>query len=418
MHRLLSKEEGFLFASRMLREVTDGVRAALEREVNTLEPNRLLNTAPADLATYLVEKYRIDPLVLRRDAWSVDEAECQIDVSRIRQRSFSDEYRGPFYMPGQRIRVVIPFEGDGELFYCRPDTFTSSFPRGVVESQSLVLSWEMSHDARGDLRPEIERAVRAIEQHLTRMRVDIDACNGSLPHAAASAIDSRRNRLLANQGRLASLGIPVRLRSGAPTTYAVPDVRKKLTPVLPPASSGAYTPEPVLADELYEDALRIVQNMSLVMERSPSAFAQMDEEALRQHFLVQLNGQFEGNATGETFNAAGKTDILLRYFDRNVFIAECKFWRGPKEFSEAIDQLLSYTSWRDTKTAILVFNRGTATTMVLEGVRSISKAHQNFKRTLPWSHDSGSRFVYHHPGDTNRELILTVLVFDVPRVST
>jgi hypothetical protein len=38
----------------------------------------------------------------------------------------------------------------------------------------------------------------------------------------------------------------------------------------------------------------------------------MREEDLRQHFLVQLNGQYEGQATGETFNFQGKTDILIR----------------------------------------------------------------------------------------------------------
>jgi hypothetical protein len=68
-----------------------------------------------------------------------------------------------------------------------------------------------------------------------------------------------------------------------------------------------------------------------VMERSPSAFHHMDEEALRTHFLVQLNGHYEGQATGETFNYEGKTDILVRSGDRNIFIAECKFWGGPKK---------------------------------------------------------------------------------------
>jgi hypothetical protein len=43
-------------------------------------------------------------------------------------------------------------------------------------------------------------------------------------------------------------------------------------------------------------------NMGTMLERSPSAFAGMGEEHLRDHFLVQLNGHFEGNATGETFN--------------------------------------------------------------------------------------------------------------------
>ncbi len=69
--------------------------------------------------------------------------------------------------------------------------------------------------------------------------------------------------------------------------------------------------------------------MSVVVERNPTSFATLDEEGIRDHFLLQLNGHYEGAATGETFNAAGKTDIMIRAEDRNVFIAECKFWRGP-----------------------------------------------------------------------------------------
>jgi hypothetical protein len=63
------------------------------------------------------------------------------------------------------------------------------------------------------------------------------------------------------------------------------------------------------------------------------------------------------DCSSETFNAAGKTDILIRVEDRNIFVAECKFWKGEKHFIPTIDQLLSYTSWRDTKTAIILFNR-------------------------------------------------------------
>jgi len=45
-----------------------------------------------------------------------------------------------------------------------------------------------------------------------------------------------------------------------------------------------------------------------------------------------LNTHYEGGATGETFNAAGKTDILIRVEDRNVFIGECKWWSGAAGF--------------------------------------------------------------------------------------
>jgi DNA-binding NtrC family response regulator len=70
----------------------------------------------------------------------------------------------------------------------------------------------------------------------------------------------------------------------------------------------------------YEHILQIIQSMGKVMERSPRAFVEMGEEDLRQHFLVQLNGQYAGRATGETFNYTGKTDILVRVKDKNIFI--------------------------------------------------------------------------------------------------
>jgi len=130
---------------------------------------------------------------------------------------------------------------------------------------------------------------------------------------------------------------------------------------------------------------------------------------------MQLNGQFEGKATAETFNMSGKTDILLREGDRNAFIVECKFWKGPKAFTDAIDQLLGYATWRDGKTVILVFNRGTDTSTVLSGIDTTVKAHGNFKRTVTWPHDSGFRYILRSKDDANRELILTVLAFHVPK---
>ena len=128
----------------------------------------------------------------------------------------------------------------------------------------------------------------------------------------------------------------------------------------------------------------------MVMERSPNAFKTLGEEDLRTHFLMQLNGHYEGQATGETFNYEGKTDILVRAKDKNMFIAECKFWNGPKDFKDAIDQLLGYTSWRDTKTALLIFNRTTTMSTVLNRIPEIAKKHSRYKQseTMPRRRDS------------------------------
>ena len=101
--------------------------------------------------------------------------------------------------------------------------------------------------------------------------------------------------------------------------------------------------------------------------------------------------------------------------DRDVFIAECKFWHAPAGFTATIDQLLGYTSWRDTKTAILLFNRDTSMSTVLGQIPGLLKAHSQFKHTVDQSGETRCRAVLRQASDPDRELILTVLVFNVPR---
>ena len=409
----IDKSKGLLFCTHNLYAILRNRADELRREVDILDANRLLNTAPDDLKNYLVTKYQIEPINLLRDQWYAEARETQVDVRHDQNRWIDYESR-TVMVPGERVEVRVPFEGDGELFYAQPNTSTTSPPRAVIDSQELVLRYDSPADAPRDVRPLVDRAIQEIEQYLGWQRGMITAHNNGLTAIAVQAINQRRERLLAQSERAASLGIPIKRRDDAPKTYAIPTARRKSAPTLPPASSSPFTPEPAWATEQYEQALKIMQDMTLVMERSPNAFKTMDEEALRQHFLVQLNGQFEGKATGETFNMSGKTDIILREGERNVFIAECKFWKGPKAFGDAIDQLLGYSTWRDGKTAILVFNRGTETSTVLAGVDKTVKSHGNFKRAIYWPHESGFRYVLHANSDHNCEMILTVLVFHVP----
>jgi len=410
----IDKSKGLLFVTHDLDQSLRSAMQTMRQEVEDLKENRLLNTPPEDLKRYLVEKYGVTSITLLRDQWYADHQDVQVDVRHDRMRWIDDRTR-PVMVPGERIEVRVPFEGDAELFYAKANTFSLNPPRAIIEASELVMRYDTPSDQPRDVRPLVDQTLAEIEQHLDWQRPMIDAHNAALATSAEQAIQQRRTRLLAQSQRVEALGIPVRRREGAPKTYAIPTVRRRATPMLPPATAAQFKPEPTWSIEMYEQALKIMQDMALVMERSPGAFKAMDEEALRQHFLVQLNGQFEGKATGETFNMAGKTDILLREGDRNVFIAECKFWKGPKAFGDAIDQLLGYATWRDGKAAILVFNRGVETSTVLAGIDSVTKAHSNFKRSADWPHESGFRYVLHCNDDKNRELILTVLVFHVPK---
>ncbi|MEY9741227.1 hypothetical protein ABIF65_000601 [Bradyrhizobium japonicum] len=102
-----------------------------------------------------------------------------------------------------------------------------------------------------------------------------------------------------------------------------------------PASPTADA-RPSLLEEHCKQILDIIQNMSITMERSPKAFATLEEEHLRFHFLMQLNGQYEGEALGEAFNYGGQTDILVRSGGHNLFIAECNSAAAIPDFESRL----------------------------------------------------------------------------------
>lgn len=389
-----------------LRATLTAQRDSIDRELQALDPNRVLNTAPDDLVQYFVDKNHVEAPVLHRDKWSIDTKE---------ETERRDDYGRTITVNVQRLYVEIPFDGERELFKARASTYNSSTPRGLIGTQSITLVFTPDRASSPEsIKANINSEIDNIEQHLSWIKNDVESHNNALRGIAERAIEQRRARVLQHQGLAAGLGIPLKERANAPKTYVTPAVRKTVVPTLPSASTAPYKPEPVLAMEQYEHILGVMQNMTKVMERSPNTFARMDEESLRDHYLVQLNGHYQGSATGETFNAFGKTDILVREKDKNIFIAECKFWKGTKVYTATIDQLFSYSSWRDTKTAILVFNRNRDTSKVLSEIKAATETHQHYKRTLLWPHESGFRFVMRHPTDNNRELILTVLVFDIP----
>jgi hypothetical protein len=215
-----------------------------------------------------------------------------------------------------------------------------------------------------------------------------------------------------------ALGYPLRERSNVPEIYSRPEVRKKVAPVPPAAhrESSASTPkgEPFLEMATYEHILQLLSQMATVIERSPQAFNKMGEEDIRFVLLVPLNTHYEGQASAEAFNFEGKTDILIRSGSKNIFVAECKFWRGAESFREALDQLLGYASWRDTKTALLIFNRQKNLTSILKQIRELVKAHRKFCRQEQFASETGFRFVMRHRDDDDRKLTVTVLVFEVP----
>lgn len=130
--------------------------------------------------------------------------------------------------------------------------------------------------------------------------------------------------------------------------------------------------------------------------------------------VLVLEPRFESSTTGETFNKSGKTDILIRYEKSNVFVGECKFWRGQKQHQETIDQLLSYLTWRDSKSAIIYFVNTKEMVAPLRAIEETTSQHPCFVRSTGKRDDSWFDYTFHLPGDMSRQLYLSILCFHFP----
>ena len=405
-----------LFSETPWSNVEDHVRRTLKHEIDTWNENQLLNTSVDDLCQFFTDKYQIDIPVIKRDEIVIEEPEeTDIDVSGD-TRYIVDDQSQPANVPGVRIQITVPFTGNYGAFRYKPVVGSYQPPRAHISMNNHLIFVITGVDLQADtVRQEFDRKLDIIDDYLNSLRSSADTLNSQFNSIARHWIEERRERLLTYRNLVESIGYTLRPREDSQRTYTAPEVRRRISPSPPEASSQLYQPEPVLDQENYEHILGVIKNMTQVMEYSPAAFSDMGEEVLRWHFLVQLNGHYEGQGTGETFNYEGKTDILIRSEGKNIFIAECKYWDGPSTLTAAIDQLLGYSSWRDTKVAVIVFNRNKNFTGVLDSIKSTTKEHPNFKRELDQHSETSFPFIFSHRDDVNREMILTVMAFDIPR---
>ncbi len=312
----------------------------------------------------------------------------------------------------------VPFDGNAVYFEAMPVGGLSSPLQGGISHAGAALliniALPLTHGDEGlAAQTAFNARLDAIDQVLGRLRVEAAALKVRVEREFRAAIDTRLERYSANQARARSLGYRLKKHPNAPV---IPLERKRVTarPAAPKAQPVGRQAAPVLADQSYEDVLDIVTRMSLVMERNPSTFHKASENVIRDHFLVQLNGTFEGEALGGAFNQNGKTDILIRSGDNNIFVAECKIWRGEASFRKAIYQLLGYVSWRDTKAALLVFNRLHDSTAVLGKMDAAITEHESFVSKGGINRNAALRYRLRHPTDRHVEVTVTVMLFDVP----
>lgn len=404
----------YLFSEGDLAATLDASIRSIGSLVERIPRDQFLSTSVDTLVEHVQAQLAEDPLQIHEDQLRMEDGETKIDVTgRFDYGAWGDR---PVTAAGHRLRFYLPFSGDPKFWTMRPNSYTSCPPHGVVDATRRVLVIELANTSNTDVewyQNEFRRAMDGIRQYLGWQHSMLQQHNHAIAPAARTAIERRKAEIAKLQGLTSAFNIPIVKKPGMPDFKPV-DVRKKVIRALPPPPAQGFKREPAITDELYEEVLANIRHMGATFEGTPQTYAAHGEEGLRDILLASLNGQYQGAATAEAFRKYGKTDIRIEEESRAAFVGECKLWKGEKAFLEALDQLLGYVTWRDVKTALIVFNKATAGfASVQQAIAAALPAHRLYLRDKATTQMGEWRADFTSAEDSGLEVRIHVFAFNL-----
>lgn len=394
----------------------------MKTEVEHMSDAEIIACDFKEWEAYLVSKYHIVPITIFEN--NIEKQLTEIKVKKnnpFRDYSYERDY---FEIDGVRVTFKIPFDGDSNLFLLQPSSLilkrfrTENFLEPCGEdcgSFTLDLEYtkqeleEKGKEMLEYVQKQFEYEFRSYQTMINNINSEVSSYNSTLGALSLQLLEERKKKADSFSAISTALQIPLTANKNAPNTKPIQLKRIVRQPSIKPTHTP-NPPEPYISDNDYENINNIIAMCGTTMEKTAKTYFVNNEEELRDHLLATLNTHYKEGATGETFRKMGKTDIHIEFENKAAFIGECKIWRGESAFEGAIQQVINYSTWRDLKVSVIVFN----------------KENKSFPRVLAkvkkWIDNNVSSYIHskeniwkckYHLQDKNLEIQLTVLAFDL-----
>lgn len=412
--RFFSNDETRVYFAKRLNKLKDEVDKMSDIDITTCDFQ--------EWQEYLYSKYAIIPVEIYEN--NINQSLVDTKVKKYNYFYGSLPYDKEYYdVDGVRIIYDIPFDGDENLFWLQPNSrILTSFDVEDFNAPNkencgnIVMEFEYSKKELEDkkenmqlfVKSEFENRFGSIRTMIGYINGEVNVFNNNLRKNAMQYLEERKKRATSLSLISRMLEIPLERSNTAPNISPIPLERIVRTPVKKPDSKPLPT-EYAIKDLDYENINNIILSCGTAMENTAQTHAKNDEEELRDFLLATLNTHYK-NVSGETFRKTGKTDIKIEFENKAAFIGECKIWHGTKAFEQAIQQVLSYSTWRDTKISVIVFNKENQSFKgVLEKIDTWVKNNvKSFKHNMANVWDCK-----YYRIDANSEIRLNILVFDM-----
>lgn len=177
------RSRGRVDLSDVLRAQEQSITSAVDR----IGSGRFAEQSDEELADEVCVILEVEPLKLNRSEGRGEVTECEVGVS--------DPFNGGVKVKGLRVRQVVPFVGDEQLWQLRPNQYDLNPPYGEVWGSSLMVGMEVRESEKESAIQHIKDTLNKIELWIERQSPQIEGFNSRLRGLVLPLIAARRERL-------------------------------------------------------------------------------------------------------------------------------------------------------------------------------------------------------------------------------
>ncbi len=409
------------FQGNNVRNYCNSYYVDMKEEVEQLSDAEIDSCNFQEWATYLANKYSVVPITIFET--NIDKKLSETKVTKLNPFRGIAYERDYFEFDGVRVTFTIPYDGNPDLFVLQPNScilsrFSTNYfkkPHGEA-CGSFTMDFDYTKKELQDkgenmatfVQERFEKEFRGYQTMINNVNSEVESYNKGLFDIAIRLLTSRKEKADSFAAISSALQIPLTVNQNAPNIRPIQLQRIVRQPVARPTVTSVV-PEPYISDNDYENINNIISMCGSTMEKTARTYYSNAEEELRDHLLAALNTHYE-SATGETFRKIGKTDINIEFENKAAFIGECKIWHGEKVFQSAVQQVLNYSTWRDLKVSVIIFNKENQSFQnILSKIQKWTDEN-TVSYTMPQANIWKCKY---YRQDMKVDIQLTILVFDL-----
>ncbi len=399
-----------LFQETDFSQVIEGHLKRIKEDLDKRLVGNIERTDPEEFAEEFYRSYSFQPVSLLLDQTQIDIKTETIDAKHTPYNYIGS---GPFEdrIPQNVVHIYLYFRGYDFVFTYRPLIISTKRIGAILhfgtDIRKIEIVYLFDENGRNEIQNTIDDLLKYIEKELAQLNEQCTQANREIKDLIIGHTTELFEYHRKNKSDSEQLMLSIRKTPEPPKILDVTHTPKDLF-------KGKFISK--LSSETYNSIVDSLFSMSLVFEKNPETFVNMKEPDIRNIFLVFLNVLYQGEATGETFNKYGRTDILVKHEGINIFLAECKIWHRKQTLIDAIAQVLNYATWRDSDIAVLLFNRTVKMSTVLNQVDEIAKTQPGYEDDILVDRNNGIfKYVFKRTGDAEIKFNLSILVFNIPK---